>query len=1663
MARLLLRDLTPGTAYKIQLRAADGDSYSEWSRKFDLLVSSDSVPPDTPEWALTDAWVPSGNTFVATWQPVDTGLPQNTDLDHYELELSDGINSVVVHENNTSYTLTFEDNRTYFSGPKATVYAKVRAVDKVGNVSDWSSQLTATNPPPADVTGLAAVAGMDSVELSWSPNTDTDLDHYEVWVGTTAGFTNTTLKRIYSGNSTRVTYHTSTYSLQYFHVRAVDIFNQYSINDAEASATPISPFLVDTVPPATPTGLTATMTTATNGLSSYVDLSWAAVSDTDLAGYTVRYRKAGSSDAYDYQTIPQTDTSTRVELATIYTNWDFQIRAYDSSANYSDWSAPVTATAPVNSAPADVTGLTSTADNNAITYSWTAVADLDIKNYEVTLSTSPTFASGNITYKTGNATTLTVGGLTANTTYYARVRAVDTAGNTSASWSATDTRTTGTNPAASTSDGVVPGTPSAPSVVGRFNSLYVTWAPVTTNASSGPQNDTVTYEVHLSTTTGFTPNSGTKVTEVDATSALITNLPGTTTALSYGTPYYIKLVAKDRDGSSGVSAEGSASLSKIASNDVTSIGADLIVPGTGFAAALVINTGGSIQSSNYDATHGWKISPTGAEFNDSGTSLKADAIKAGTLGGSGGSGVINIGAGTSLIFNGGYLKSNTYTGTSQASNPSGAGFYLGDDGIRIDQGVVSAAALATGSITGQTITLNGAGASIVGAGGNFVLSGSGLTIPDGFIAASKITLGGNAQNLLQGVLSGFESPNIITEGKVASANSATLSIDTTNYKFGTQSLRMTYTGTAGTERGIILGAGLQNNSPGAYVDAGKTYIFSMYYRNNTTSTTNTLRVGVNYGMSYDSWIPQFTMPASSAGWQRVSGTFTVPAGISVVTPYIASTDASFDVSVDGVMVEEKIGSSSSPSTYSPSTTLIDGGIIKTGSIQSQSNITVNGVSVPKWSINTQGYATFAGAQILGNTILGNANSDTDSYIQSYNYSPGSAGWKIRADGYAELGQVAVRGLGTKLDSQQLYVTDFTDMSEWNNQIGGSLSYRYDLADFGEKSLQSDSTYYTMYGNARIPFDEKMLYKVTLRVRSGGGTPKFYMGVRNFAADKVTLSGGSSGNWYGITNQAITTTGTWYEYTAYFQGTSGANGVGGGTVTAPGKLPVGTKYFAPQFLLNYGAVAGDIMQVSMYKVEAVSSVRDVQTMWGHSNNSTLIDGGNIYTGTVTANAIQSDSITTGKLTVGALGDELIRNGNFQDGAENWAFGGTPSSYIGYSSNYPGGVCALIPSVNGTYGYLISNWFPVTPGETYGASAAVSWTGAAPNGFLMRLKWADTSYATVTYSDQNFAPNTYYPNSSSARERVTRSAIAPSGARWGRIEMYNYPGNTSATTSYIYVNDVSMRRAIGGNLIVDGAIDGQTITGVTITGATITGTTSINSPTIIGGTFETGNATDKVQLTSSFGVGTINFYTTGIQSGQIQSVGSSTVYGMSLKSGSSCQLLLQSNGGTYLYGTSVYLSAGYTEASSEFKALGKLTGDTLWAVNPPSVTAAANTNLSATGQIRLSTSSKRFKKNIRRQPLDLDAFYSLKPKSFEPKTSENGEEGRYLGFIAEEVAEAGLDFLVNHDAEGVINAINYPILGVYAQAALVDQKKKIEKLQTENKNLKARMTKLEKLVA
>jgi hypothetical protein len=256
---------------------------------------------------------------------------------------------------------------------------------------------------------------------------------------------------------------------------------------------------------------------------------------------------------------------------------------YPSSTTWQD-----VITNPDDSIPAVPNNVHVASSVTSLMVTWDDNTEPDVANgvgyYQVEYDTTNTFTSGSQQTRHITGTLMTIGGLTGGVAQYIRVQAVDSSGNLSG-WSGTVSATPGSSTGSGApTDGSPPPTAGAPTVYGLVGALFAKWTPV-----GNP--DPVTYDVYVGTTSTFTVGSGNFAGSTPATAIVLKDINGT--ALASATNYYVKVVARDADGSSSASPSGGPI--QLASFDPTSIPpgtitADMMVVGTITAASGIIGS-----------------------------------------------------------------------------------------------------------------------------------------------------------------------------------------------------------------------------------------------------------------------------------------------------------------------------------------------------------------------------------------------------------------------------------------------------------------------------------------------------------------------------------------------------------------------------------------------------------------------------------------------------------------------------------------------------------------------------------------------------------------------------------------------------------------------------------------------------------------------------------------------------------------------------------------------------------------------------------------------------------------------------------------------------------------------------------------------------------------
>jgi fibronectin type 3 domain-containing protein len=318
----------------------------------------------------------------------------------------------------------------------------------------------------------------------------------------------------------------------------------------------------DTTPPPVPSGFSATAGDATVGLK------WTASAASDLGGYVVQYKPTTVSTWTTTPLINSSATSYQVNNLTNAQTYDFQVRAVDTSGNYSAWSANVTATPTgISPPPSDTQAPTVKVSSpvagavlsNIVTLSAAGSDNVGVskvefyqsgKNTPIGTATTPTSGTAaNGVWQVKWDTTLA-----ANGSYTVLAKAYDAAGNGP-----------GVSPAVSVTVSNVtqpptnnpPAVPTNVKATPQNSQVVVSWSP-----NQEPENDLSGYAVEWKLSGATTWSSPAQV-PASQTSQTVSGLVD-------GLPYDFKVRASDTAGNvSAWSATASATPVALQSGDKT--------------------------------------------------------------------------------------------------------------------------------------------------------------------------------------------------------------------------------------------------------------------------------------------------------------------------------------------------------------------------------------------------------------------------------------------------------------------------------------------------------------------------------------------------------------------------------------------------------------------------------------------------------------------------------------------------------------------------------------------------------------------------------------------------------------------------------------------------------------------------------------------------------------------------------------------------------------------------------------------------------------------------------------------------------------------------------------------------------------------------------------
>lgn len=172
------------------------------------------------------------------------------------------------------------------------------------------------------------------------------------------------------------------------------------------------------------------------------------------------------------------------------------------------------------------------------------------------------------------------------------------------------------------------------------------------------------------------------------------------------------------------------------------------------------------------------------------------------------------------------------------------------------------------------------------------------------------------------------------------------------------------------------------------------------------------------------------------------------------------------------------------------------------------------------------------------------------------------------------------------------------------------------------------------------------------------------------------------------------------------------------------------------------------------------------------------------------------------------------------------------------------------------------------------------------------------------------------------------------------------------------------------------------------------------------------------------------------------------------------LFQAGVDQFIVGTDMFLVGGGVDGGTIY--MDNASGITLShplgvGINHATTAAAANCYIDPVSyRIYRVSSSERYKQDITTADVDVDAVLALVPRAFRRKdeVEELGDDApTYVGFVAEEAADLGLDAWVTSDEEGP-ESFSYSQWGVAQQAVLRAQQSRLNDLEQRLEALEAR---------
>ncbi len=409
--------LAEETTYYFQIRTFDEVPLFSGFSNVVFATTFDVSPPIAPT-SLT--FLKVGGTYLnISWNG-----SISKDVEGYKIYINDTSSLfsfnylITTTECYFNYTGLPEETKYYF---KILAFDEIPLFSAFSNVASTTTlDITAPKPP----TGLTAQnPKVDRITLTWNPNPEPDIVGYNIYINETETGSFMEFRRI---DTMIINFQEFTIinlvekTTYYFVITAFDEVPNYSTYSNVAIVTTL-----DKTPPIAPIGLKAIAISGTN-----ITLNWDSNPEQDLAGYNIYINDTNNNPTGTFHIIHTSygsHTSYTVTNLSEKTTYYFKLKAFDEVPNISPFSKVAFATTLDETPPSKSTGLRVSNPNvNNLTISWSANLESDILGYKLYRSLSPNEQFNSINTLPITETHYLDTNLDDNTTYYYKLKAIDT-------------------------------------------------------------------------------------------------------------------------------------------------------------------------------------------------------------------------------------------------------------------------------------------------------------------------------------------------------------------------------------------------------------------------------------------------------------------------------------------------------------------------------------------------------------------------------------------------------------------------------------------------------------------------------------------------------------------------------------------------------------------------------------------------------------------------------------------------------------------------------------------------------------------------------------------------------------------------------------------------------------------------------------------------------------------------------------------------------------------------------------------------------------------------------------------------------------------------------------------------------------------------------------